>query len=133
MPVFSALAIAMHMEFGTCLYCRAKDGNWYPNAVADDRLPGRVEPSEWTCRSAVHVPELTVQCRWNAHEVPTAYLVGERDVGMSIASMVKIIAAMPEQVPNLKSSQVTPKPGDWLQQESHDVVNKIIIDFLRSL
>ncbi len=41
----------------------------------------------------------------NLVEVPTAYLVSETDIGMSMRSMAKIIAAMPELVPNLKSSQ----------------------------
>lgn len=33
----------------------------HPRRTAPDRL----EPTEWTCRSGIHVPGLTVQHRWN--------------------------------------------------------------------
>lgn len=66
-------------------------------------------------------------------EVPAAFLIGERDTGLSMPGMDQIIAAMPALVPNLKLSKVVPKAGHWLQQEAPDEVNQAIIGFLRGM
>ncbi|WP_213074931.1 alpha/beta hydrolase [Acinetobacter sp. ANC 4216] len=65
--------------------------------------------------------------------VPAMYLFGERDTGLAIPGMKDIINAMPFLVPQLQISQVIPKAGHWLQQESCDVVNALLLGFLDSL
>lgn len=65
--------------------------------------------------------------------VPSLYLVGERDTGLSIPGMKEIIASMPQRVPGLRGARVIPDAGHWLPQERPDVVSKAIIDFANEL
>ncbi|AXA70319.1 epoxide hydrolase [Achromobacter insolitus] len=64
-------------------------------------------------------------------EVPALYLVGERDTGLAIPGMDRIIEAMPEIVPQLRASKVIPGAGHWLQQEAPEEVNQALIEFLK--
>jgi len=63
-------------------------------------------------------------------EVPALYLVGERDTGLAIPGMDRIIEAMPDIVPNLRATKIIPAAGHWLQQEAPQEVNKALIEFL---
>lgn len=65
-------------------------------------------------------------------EVPALYLVGERDTGLAIPGMDRIIEAMPEIVPHLCATKIIPGAGHWLQQEAPQEVNKALIEFLKS-
>lgn len=65
-------------------------------------------------------------------EVPALYLVGERDTGLAIPGMDRIIEAMPEIVPRLCATKIIPGAGHWLQQEAPQEVNKALIEFLKS-
>jgi len=64
-------------------------------------------------------------------EVPALYLVGERDTGLAIPGMDRIIEAMPEIVPHLRATKIIPGAGHWLQQEAPHEVNKALIEFLK--
>ncbi|HEJ9096976.1 TPA: alpha/beta fold hydrolase [Serratia odorifera] len=66
-------------------------------------------------------------------EVPALFLVGERDTGLAIPGMEQIIKAMPQLVPQLRSSEVIPVAGHWLQQEAPKEVNTALVQFLRTL
>lgn len=66
-------------------------------------------------------------------EVPALFLVGERDTGLAIPGMEQIIKAMPQLVPQLRSSEVIPAAGHWLQQEAPKEVNTALVQFLRTL
>ncbi|WP_426406356.1 alpha/beta hydrolase [Serratia sp. PAMC26656] len=66
-------------------------------------------------------------------EVPALFLIGERDTGLAIPGMDQIIKAMPELVPQLRSAEVIPGAGHWLQQEAPREVNKALVHFLRTL
>lgn len=66
-------------------------------------------------------------------EVPALYMVGERDVGLSIPGMDQIIADMPALVPRLTNSTILPGCGHWLPQERPDEASASIIGFLRGL
>jgi pimeloyl-ACP methyl ester carboxylesterase len=65
-------------------------------------------------------------------EVPALYLVGERDTGLAIPGMDRIIEAMPQIVPHLCATKIIPGAGHWLQQEAPQEVNKALIEFLKS-
>lgn len=66
-------------------------------------------------------------------EVPALFLIGERDPGFLIPGMDQIIQRMPELVPQLRSSEVIPGVGHWLQQEAPKEVSMALIQFLRGL
>lgn len=64
-------------------------------------------------------------------EVPALYLVGERDTGLAIPGMDRMIAAMPEIVPYLRAAKIIPGAGHWLQQEAPQEINNALIEFLK--
>lgn len=66
-------------------------------------------------------------------EVPALHLIGERDVGLAMPGMDRIIEAMPALAPRLSASTMIAGAGHWLQQEAPDAVNAALIDFLRGL
>lgn len=66
-------------------------------------------------------------------DVPALYLVGERDTGLAMPGMDRIIDAMPQQVPQLRASKVIAGAGHWLQQEAPAEVNRALLEFLRGL
>ncbi|MBB1593389.1 alpha/beta fold hydrolase [Achromobacter sp. UMC46] len=66
-------------------------------------------------------------------DVPALYLVGGRDTGLAIPGMDQIINAMPSLVPRLRSTEVIPHAGHWLQQEAPREVNDALVEFLRGL
>jgi pimeloyl-ACP methyl ester carboxylesterase len=65
--------------------------------------------------------------------IPALYMVGERDVGLSIPGMRELIAAMPGLVPMLKEPIFLPGCGHWAPQERPHQVSTAILDFARSL
>nr|AYM54131.1 alpha/beta hydrolase fold protein [Chondromyces catenulatus] len=65
--------------------------------------------------------------------VPALYLVGERDVGLSIPGMREIIDDMQALVPNLRDTITLPGCGHWVPQERPEEVNAALLSFLRSL
>jgi pimeloyl-ACP methyl ester carboxylesterase len=65
--------------------------------------------------------------------VPALYMVGSRDVGLSIPGMQQIIDNMPSLVPKLRESIVVPDCGHWIQQERPEAVNAALLNFLESL
>jgi pimeloyl-ACP methyl ester carboxylesterase len=66
-------------------------------------------------------------------QVPALFLIGQRDVGLSIPGMRDIIAAMPGLVPQLRPVIEVPGAGHWLQQERPAAVNAALVAFLQSL
>lgn len=66
-------------------------------------------------------------------QVPALFLIGQRDVGLSIPGMREIIAAMPGLVPQLRPVVEVPEAGHWLQQERPAEVNAALVAFLQSL
>lgn len=65
--------------------------------------------------------------------IPALYVVGERDVGLSIPGMREIISEMPSLVPMLDQTIILPGCGHWTQQEKPQEVSTAIISFLQSL
>jgi pimeloyl-ACP methyl ester carboxylesterase len=65
--------------------------------------------------------------------VPALFLIGQRDVGLSIPGMREIIAAMPGLVSQLRPVIEVPEAGHWLQQERPEEVNAALVAFLQSL
>lgn len=65
--------------------------------------------------------------------IPALYMVGDRDVGLSILGMRQMISDLSSIVPKLSQTVVLPNCGHWIQQESPHEVSSAIISFLRSL
>ncbi|AYM08897.1 alpha/beta fold hydrolase [Agrobacterium tumefaciens] len=63
-------------------------------------------------------------------KVPALFMIGERDTGLSIPGMDKIIGEMPTLVPDLRGSLIIPEAGHWLQQEKPKEVSEAILRFL---
>lgn len=66
-------------------------------------------------------------------EVPSLYLLGERDPGRSMPGMDLIVASMRSLAPALRGAEVIPNAGHWLQQEAPEAVNTALLHFLASL
>lgn len=62
---------------------------------------------------------------------PTLYVVGDRDLVLKLAP--DDAKAMPGNVPNLKGQHTLSGCGHWTQQERPDEVNRLTIEFLRTL
>lgn len=65
--------------------------------------------------------------------VPALYLVGERDVGLTIPGMRQIMDGMPALVPELRGTIVLPECGHWIQQEQPAAYNAAVLPFLQRL
>lgn len=65
--------------------------------------------------------------------VPALFAIGSRDVGLQIPGMDRIIASMPQLVPDLRGSLIIQDAGHWLQQECPREVNDMILSFLHDL
>jgi pimeloyl-ACP methyl ester carboxylesterase len=64
-------------------------------------------------------------------EAPVLYLAGEYD--LIAGNTPEAIAALPSAVPGLRSLQILPGAGHWLQQERPQEVNAALVDFLTTL
>ena len=65
--------------------------------------------------------------------VPALFLVGERDSGLAIPGMDKMISEMTNLVPLLRERVVLPATGHWAQQEQPHLVNSALVSFLQTL
>ena len=65
--------------------------------------------------------------------VPALFMIGERDTGLSIPGMDRIIASMTDYVPDLRGAYTLGQAGHWLQQERPTEVAERIIQFLKFL
>ncbi len=62
---------------------------------------------------------------------PALFAAGERDGVILMAA--EALRRMPERVRNLRANELLPGIGHWTQQEAPEAVNRLLIDFLRSL
>lgn len=65
--------------------------------------------------------------------IPALFIVGTRDVGLSIPGMDQIISEMKSIVPNIRQTIFLEDCGHWAQQEKPEEVSAEIISFLNSL
>ncbi|OVE66923.1 epoxide hydrolase [Clostridium diolis] len=65
--------------------------------------------------------------------IPALFMVGTRDVGLSIPGMDQIISGMKSIVPNIRQTIFLEDCGHWAQQEKPEEVSAAIISFLKSL
>jgi len=65
--------------------------------------------------------------------IPALFIVGSRDVGLSIPGMDQIISEMASLVPNIRQTIFLEDCGHWAQQERPEEVGSVIISFLKSL
>lgn len=66
-------------------------------------------------------------------DIPALYIVGDRDVGLSMPGMRDIIAAMPTLVPKLEKPIFLENCGHWAPQEKPDQVSAAIVEFAKRL
>lgn len=66
-------------------------------------------------------------------QVPTLYIVGDRDLVYRFPGMDALIANLDKFVPNLKKTVVLSGCGHWTQKERADEVTSEIIRFFKSL
>lgn len=66
-------------------------------------------------------------------EVPSLYMTGEQDTGLSIPGMREMIDAMPALAPRLGAPVFIPDCGHWAPQEKPFAVSDALIGFIRSL
>ena len=64
-------------------------------------------------------------------DIPALYVVGDRDVGLSMPGMREIVAAMPTLAPGLEPPLFLEACGHWAPQESPERVSAAIIEFAR--
>ena len=64
--------------------------------------------------------------------VPTLFIAGERDAVMEMRGQAAL-EVMRAHVPDLRGVHVLPGAGHWIQQERAAEVNRLLIDFLRTL
>ncbi len=62
---------------------------------------------------------------------PTLFIAGHRDPVIEFTRGA--YEALPTNIPNLKKSVLLPAVGHWTQQESPQEVNRLLIEFLKSL
>ncbi|MCL6646089.1 MAG: alpha/beta hydrolase [Dehalococcoidia bacterium] len=75
--------------------------------------------------------ELTLELAGAKIQQPALFIAGDRDV--VIAFMGGGLDAMKSLVPNLRGVHLLPGCGHWTQQERPAEVNRLLVDFLRSL
>jgi pimeloyl-ACP methyl ester carboxylesterase len=62
---------------------------------------------------------------------PTLFIAGDRDAVLGFWG--EHVEAMERNLPNLKCKEILPGVGHWTQQECPEEVNRLLIEFLRSL
>ncbi len=65
--------------------------------------------------------------------VPAQFMAGDRDMVLGFAGMDKLIAQMPDRVPELVGSEIVTDCGHWIQQEKADYVSAALLKFLGGL
>jgi pimeloyl-ACP methyl ester carboxylesterase len=63
--------------------------------------------------------------------VPSLFIGGEKD-GPTVWGS-RAIARFPDNLPDLRGSHILPGCGHWVQQERTDDVNRLLVDWLKSL
>jgi pimeloyl-ACP methyl ester carboxylesterase len=78
--------------------------------------------------------ELTAPWAGAQVRVPALYVVGDRDVVFHFpGGGAQMLTALPSFVPNLKQAVLLEGCGHWTQQERADEVNRLLLEFLRTL
>jgi pimeloyl-ACP methyl ester carboxylesterase len=65
--------------------------------------------------------------------LPVLFVAGEKDLVLRGATAEQLTATMGKFVGDLRGVKVYPGVGHWVQQEIPDEVNKVVIEFLKSL
>ena len=65
--------------------------------------------------------------------VPALYIAGDRDLVVAFPGMQRMLANLPDIVPQLRKHVVLPGCGHWTQQERAADVNAAMVEFLRTL
>jgi pimeloyl-ACP methyl ester carboxylesterase len=65
-------------------------------------------------------------------EVPALFIAGANDPVIEMSGP-RALERMKEHVPDLRGAHLLPGAGHWVQQERPDDVNRLLLDFLRSL
>ncbi len=63
--------------------------------------------------------------------IPTLFIAGEKDNVIRNATREQLLKSMGKQVTGLKDVVVIPEMGHWIQQEAPELVNDVMLDFLK--
>ncbi|GAB1270227.1 alpha/beta hydrolase [Aurantivibrio infirmus] len=77
--------------------------------------------------------EITPELSGKKITAPVIFIAGEKDVVIRGASAEQLETRMKPIVPNLQQVTLIPEMGHWVQQESPEEINKLLIEFLASL
>ena len=64
---------------------------------------------------------------------PSQFIAGSRDGVLKFPASAAQMAAFPRTLPGLQGSHILEGAGHWVQQERPDEVNRLLLDFLRTL
>jgi pimeloyl-ACP methyl ester carboxylesterase len=78
-------------------------------------------------------PELLAPWHGAAIRQPSLFIAGDRDDVMKFPTSAAAMARFEQTLPGLRGSHVLAGAGHWVQRERATDVNKLLIDFLRSL
>jgi pimeloyl-ACP methyl ester carboxylesterase len=124
---------------GTMLRDRFPATNQLPDWLTEDDLEFYVEEFERTGFRGALNRYRNVDRDWEDLQpwrgapirVPSLFIGGERD-GPTMWG-AGAIARFPDTLPNLRGSHILPGCGHWVQQERTDEVNRLLVDWLKSL
>ena len=77
--------------------------------------------------------ELSAPWRGQPIHVPSLFIAGSKDGVLRFPAAKSQLDAFPTTLPGLRGSHILDGPGHWIQQERPDEVNRLLIEFLRSL
>jgi len=66
-------------------------------------------------------------------EQPSLFIGGDRDLVLRMIPGMDMIERMKPHLPGLQGAHLLPGIGHWTQQEAPDVVNRLLVDWLRGL
>jgi pimeloyl-ACP methyl ester carboxylesterase len=84
-------------------------------------------------RAIRRTSELMAPWRGCVIRQPSLFIAGARDDVLRFPGMDKRVAALPQVLPGLRGSHVLEGAGHWIQRERAPQVNRLLVDFLRSL
>jgi pimeloyl-ACP methyl ester carboxylesterase len=124
---------------GTMLRDRFPPTNQLPDWLTEDDLEFYVEEFERTGFRGALNRYRNVDRDWEDLQpwrgapirVPSLFIGGEKD-GPTMWG-AGAIARFPDTLPNLRGSHILPGCGHWVQQERTDEVNRLLVDWLKSL
>ena len=84
-------------------------------------------------RAIRRTSELMAPWRGCVIRQPSLFIAGSKDDVLRFPGMQQRLAALPDVLPGLRGSHVLEGAGHWVQRERAEQVNRLLVEFLRSL